>query len=598
MKVWHRAAAQSLRALIVALVAALAAAGAVLVGPAGPAGAVATAAPTFEPDPASKGSIGFYDASGHQITGGSITDSPLAAYYAPTGGALHAGDTLAFVSYATPQDGVPTLSWTSNEQWTSSQTFGAGVTYPGSLAGSANAIVKGAATDGGLDVHIAAFANASAANPGIYQVRLYTSGTDVTSYYSSDILVSGTTWTQVYPVVSTAVPTSTALAALPVGHQLPGGTVDLTATVSPVAAGTVQFKDGAANLGAPVAVAAGSATLSVTTLNAGAHSITATFTPTDPSAFSASTSAGVNYLVGAVPAAPATVSAVPGGGSATVSWSAPANGGLPITGYDVRYSTDGANWTPASAAFHTSTATTQPVTGLTNGVGYVFEVAAINALGTGAYSAPSAVVVPAADPSIVVRGASAAINYGASATVSARLLDAKTSAPIAGAPLVLQARTNPAGAFVAVKAVTTSAVGAVAVSLRPRVNTQYRWVYAGTVQHAAATSGVVSVTVAQVVSIRSTRTRVTHGTPVKMWGAVTPTATGTWVSLQVRVGTGWRTIAKTRIVKQKLPNGRIGVGYVFTITPRHAGRLDLRVYRPATATNTAGRSATLGIRVL
>lgn len=260
-------------------------AGGFLLGMAGTASAAA--APTFEPDPASKGSVSFYDATGHQITSGSITDSPLAAYYAASGGALNAGDTLAYVSYATPQDGVPTLSWTTNEQWTAASTFSPAPSYPGSLAGNTNAVVKGAATDGGLDVHIAAFPNASAANPGVYQVRLYTSSTNVTSYYSSDILVSGNTWTQVYPAVATA--TSTALAATP-NPSTVGDTVTLNATVTPAAAGTVQFKDGATNLGTPVAVsAAGAASTTTSSLSTGSHSLSAVFTPTDPTAFAAST---------------------------------------------------------------------------------------------------------------------------------------------------------------------------------------------------------------------------------------------------------------------------------------------------------------------
>ncbi|MFC4603319.1 Ig-like domain-containing protein [Rhodococcus kronopolitis] len=59
----------------------------------------------------------------------------------------------------------------------------------------------------------------------------------------------------------------------------PGVPVDLTATVGPAGAvGKVQFKDGDANIGAPVDVAGGSATLAHTFDTVGARSISAVFT--------------------------------------------------------------------------------------------------------------------------------------------------------------------------------------------------------------------------------------------------------------------------------------------------------------------------------
>ncbi|MGW0043222.1 beta strand repeat-containing protein [Rhodococcus sp. NPDC003348] len=57
-----------------------------------------------------------------------------------------------------------------------------------------------------------------------------------------------------------------------------GTAVDLTATVAPAGAtGTVQFKDGATAIGAPVAVTGGTATLNHTFTTNGSHSITAVY---------------------------------------------------------------------------------------------------------------------------------------------------------------------------------------------------------------------------------------------------------------------------------------------------------------------------------
>jgi hypothetical protein len=77
-----------------------------------------------------------------------------------------------------------------------------------------------------------------------------------------------------------------------------GDAVTFTATVTPTSAtGSVQFKDGVVNLGGPVTVSGGQATLPTSALLAGAHSITAVFTGTAP--FTNSTSSPLNQQVNA-----------------------------------------------------------------------------------------------------------------------------------------------------------------------------------------------------------------------------------------------------------------------------------------------------------
>jgi hypothetical protein len=74
-----------------------------------------------------------------------------------------------------------------------------------------------------------------------------------------------------------ALPTVTALIALP-NPSIAGQAVLLTATVTGAApTGTVQFKDGATNLGLPVTLAAGQAQYSSAALSLGTHAITATY---------------------------------------------------------------------------------------------------------------------------------------------------------------------------------------------------------------------------------------------------------------------------------------------------------------------------------
>ena len=101
---------------------------------------------------------------------------------------------------------------------------------------------------------------------------------------------------------------------------------------------------------------------------------------------------GTPAVAATVPGAPTGVAGIPGDGSVSLSWNAPAsNGGSPITGYRITPYIGANAQTPILTG---STATMYNVTGLTNGTAYTFRVAAINAVGTGADSTPSAAVTP------------------------------------------------------------------------------------------------------------------------------------------------------------------------------------------------------------
>jgi hypothetical protein len=80
-----------------------------------------------------------------------------------------------------------------------------------------------------------------------------------------------------------------------------------------------------------------------------------------------------------------------GRAAATVSWTAPANGGSPITGYTVRaYRGTALVKTVAVRAGARSVT----VTGLAGGAGHTFTVTAKNSVGAGTASAKTATVVP------------------------------------------------------------------------------------------------------------------------------------------------------------------------------------------------------------
>ncbi len=129
-----------------------------------------------------------------------------------------------------------------------------------------------------------------------------------------------------------------------------------------------------------------------------------------------------------VPDAPTAVSAVPGNTQAIVSWTAPTyDGGSPITGYEV---TPYIGMTALTPVVFPSTATTQPMTGLTNGTSYVFTVRAINAIGSSAPSLASNAVTPATVPGAPTIGTAVAGAF--EATVSWTAPVSNGGSPITG----------------------------------------------------------------------------------------------------------------------------------------------------------------------
>lgn len=99
-----------------------------------------------------------------------------------------------------------------------------------------------------------------------------------------------------------------------------------------------------------------------------------------------------------VPSAPAAPRPTPGNARVSLAWTAPTNGGLAITDYVVQFRPQASGiWVTFADGVRSTTGAT--VTGLQNGTAYVFQVAARNAAGTGAFSPPSLVVIPRTLPS-------------------------------------------------------------------------------------------------------------------------------------------------------------------------------------------------------
>ncbi|MFF0148022.1 putative surface cell wall-binding protein [Amycolatopsis sulphurea] len=197
--------------------------------------------------------------------------------------------------------------------------------WAGGFIGTTTTSVNFSTTSGfpvqqGLSFKDIALDNQTTVVPGEYDVTincvdsfsLEVQGTFTTAVYFTD----ATHYTSVDP--NQPVTTTTSLSVTPASPAFQGDQVTLTANVTPASAGgTVQFKDGAANLGSPVAVNNGVATLNTSALTVGSHSLTAVFTGASQN-IQGSTSQAVTYAVQTRPAtATTTALAVTPSGSAT-----------------------------------------------------------------------------------------------------------------------------------------------------------------------------------------------------------------------------------------------------------------------------------------
>ena len=86
------------------------------------------------------------------------------------------------------------------------------------------------------------------------------------------------------------------------------------------------------------------------------------------------------------PSAASDVAAIPGNRQVELTWSAPNSGGSAITDYIIQFkATSSSSWTTVTDAVSATTGVV--ITPLSNGISFDFRVAAVNAVGTGAYSA-------------------------------------------------------------------------------------------------------------------------------------------------------------------------------------------------------------------
>ena len=180
----------------------------------------------------------------------------------------------------------------------------------------------------------------------------------------------------------------------------------------------------------------------------------------------------ISYSSGS-PSAPTNVNGSPGNASVALYWSAPSSSGATsISDYVVQYATSPySSWTTASSC--TGTSTTCTVGSLTNGTPYEFEVAAVNSVGQGAFSSPSAPLTPTGPPgaptitSVTPSDGSLSVVFGA-ASSSLPVLDYQysldggttwVSGGVTSSPLTISGLTNGTTYSILLRAVSGAGDG-------------------------------------------------------------------------------------------------------------------------------------------
>jgi hypothetical protein len=532
---------------------------AVSANPSSPITAGASVTFTATVTPTAPGSVQFMDGltdlgSPVTVTGGTApfttTTLPagthsITAVFAPTDSTAFGPSTSTALSYVVNTSGAATTSTAIAAQPDAPVTFGTTVTFtatvtpdtaPGTVQfmdgtntiGSAVTVASGSATFPTSSLPV-----------GTDSITAVFTPTDSNAFGSSTSPALG------YEVdASTAAgpkATVTTLVASPVSPTTAGTPVTFTATVTPSAAGSVQFIDGTTDLGSPVQTITGTtsataASAATTTLPVGTDSITAVFTPADSSSFITSTSDALSYVVSTAGASPTTTATV-----VTANPASPITAGTSVTftatvtpsaAGSVQFidgTTDLGSAVQVTTGTTTATATSPAITTLPTGTDSITAVFTPN---------DSASFAPSTSPGMSYVVTAAGVPLPTTTTLTSSLTTATTTT---GTPVTFTATLAPITSVGTVQFMNGSTTMGSPVALSSGVATyptsfgaagSYPITAVFTPTNAAAYTTSTSATITVVVTgatVTSTALAVTpagtapSGTDVQLTATVTPT---------------------------------------------------------------------------
>ena len=266
-----------------------------------------------------------------------------------------------------------------------------------------------------------------------------------------------------------------------------------------------------------------------------------------------------------VPGAPQAVAAKAAAGRATISWLPGDSGSRALQSYRVTASPGGASVVVDATHFGVT------MTGLHNGTPYTFTVQAINGVGAGTASVPTAAVTPMVPTKLVLK-TPASIVYGATANAKVTLTRTDSGKPLANRTVALQTRPVGTTKWSDPVNVVTDSYGHATASFVPTGNVDVRASYSGPVGETPAHVRT-TVLVATGVLASLSPAEAPLGTSAVITGSIAPATAGLTVTLQ-RLRSGvWSTL-------QTSVTDAAG-GFTFTVTPTATGQKSYRVVSAA-----------------